>query len=260
MPLRSKLFEIYGGLRDRIAPGLRYAQHFYERELADAATPEVDWLDLGCGHRVLPEWREAAEREIVRRCRSVTGIDYDMPSLQKHRSVGRLVRGEIASLPFADRSFDLVTANMVVEHLADPGTQFREVARVLRPGGLLLVHTPNAHGYVTLVSRSVPDAVKRVMIRVLDSRSSEDVFPTHYRANTRARLAKVARDAGLALADVRMVATDALFAVVPPLAAAELFVIRLLMTSRMKGYRTNIIAALRKPKVASATYDLSRTP
>jgi ubiquinone/menaquinone biosynthesis C-methylase UbiE len=246
MPLRSKLFEIYGGLRDRIAPGLRYAQHFYERELAKAVTSDTDWLDLGCGHRVLPEWREVAEREIVARCRSVTGIDYDMPSLRRHRSVRRRVRGEISSLPFSERSFDLVTANMVVEHLADPATQFREIARVLRPGGLLLVHTPNAHGYATLVGRSVPDPIKKVMIRALDSRSSEDVFPTHYRANTRARLVEISRSAGLVLADVRMVATDALFAVVPPLAAAELLMIRLLMTRQMKNYRPNIIATMRK--------------
>ncbi len=246
MVSRAKLFDIYGALRDRIAPGLRYSQHFYERHLSEAVSPDVDWLDLGCGHRVLPEWRQTAEHDIVSRCRSVTGVDYDMPSLDKHRSIHRLVRGDIGSLPFLDGSFDLVTANMVVEHLADPERQFVEIARVLRPGGLLLVHTPNALGYASMLSRTVPGAIKRVIIRVLDSRSAEDVFPTHYRANTRARLARIAGASGLALADVRMVATDAMFAVVPPLAAAELFVIRLLMTKRLKRYRSNIIAALRK--------------
>ena len=217
---RFKLFEIYGALRDRIAPGLRYSQHFYERHLAETVSPMLDWLDLGCGHRVLPDWRRSAEQEIVSRCRSVTGVDADLPALRKHRSIRRLVQGDITSLPFADASFDLVTANMVVEHLPCPETQFREVARVLRPGGMMLVHTPNALGYGTIMSRVVPGALKKIIIRVLDSRTSEDVFPAHYRANTRARLAGVAREAGLTLADTRMVATDALFAVVPPLAAS----------------------------------------
>src|SRR4051812_40974401 len=114
MSIRPALFSIYGRLRDAIAPGLRYSQHFYEQQLAAAAAAESDWLDLGCGHRVLPEWRGAAERAIVARCRTVTGIDYDLPSLVKHRSMKRRVRGDIGSLPFKDGSFDLVTANMVV--------------------------------------------------------------------------------------------------------------------------------------------------
>lgn len=246
MGLRAKLFDTYCALRDRIAPGLRYSQHFYEQRLA-AAAPDVDWLDLGCGHRVLPEWRGDAERAIVGRAGSATGIDFDMPSLARHRSLRRLVRGDIASLPFRDASFDLVTANMVVEHLDDPERQFREIGRVLRPGGALLLHTPNALGYPAMVSRFAPDALKHVLIRLLDSRRSEDVFPTHYRANTERRLKTVAGESGLELAACDMRATDAMFAVVPPIAAAELVVIRLLLTRRMRGYRSNIIATLRKP-------------
>jgi SAM-dependent methyltransferase len=259
MPIRSKLFDIYGALRDRIAPGLRYSQHFYEKKLGATVAPDVDWLDLGCGHRVLPEWRGAAEDEIVNRCRSVTGIDYDMPSLTRHRSMNRLVRGDIASLPFRDGSFDLVTANMVVEHLADPERQFREIGRVLRPGGLLLLHTPNALGYPTMVGRMVPEAVKGWLIKALDSRSAEDVFPTHYRANTKRALTRVADGAGLRVAGCDLVATDAMFAVVPPLAAVELVVIRLLLTRRMKNFRSNIIAVLRKPaeQLSAVGYQLS---
>jgi SAM-dependent methyltransferase len=247
MPTRATLFSIYGRLRDTIAPGLRYSQHFYEQQLAASTAPAVDWLDLGCGHRVLPEWRGDAEREIVARCRTVTGIDYDMPSLVKHRSMKRLLRGDIASLPFKNGSFDLVTANMVVEHLTDPERQFREIGRVLRPGGRLLLHTPNALGYLTVMSRLVPERVKRILIKALDSRSPEDVFPTHYRANTPRALERMATNAGLELASCSMVATDALFAVVPPLAALELVLIRLLLTRPLRTYRSNIIAVLKKP-------------
>src|SRR5438552_3817688 len=146
MALRDHLFIIYGRLRDAIVPGLRYSQHFYEHRLAELVNPGVDWLDLGCGHHVLPLWKEQAERALVRRCRSVTGVDCDRPSLDRHRSVRRLVCGDITGLPFRDGSFDLVTANMVVEHLRDPENQFREIGRILRPGGMLLLHTPNALG------------------------------------------------------------------------------------------------------------------
>src|SRR5262249_4707508 len=79
--MRERLCHVYGKLRDAIAPGLRYSQLFYEDQLRRLVGPTVDWLDLGCGHHVLPPWRGDAERTVVGRCRSVTGIDYDLPSL-----------------------------------------------------------------------------------------------------------------------------------------------------------------------------------
>lgn len=47
-----------------------------------------------------------------------------------------------AALPFADESFDLVAGLHVLEHLADPGKAIAEMARVLRPGGLLVLGVP----------------------------------------------------------------------------------------------------------------------
>src|SRR5512135_2716132 len=46
-------------------------------------------------------------------------------------------------LPFADRDFDLVMAVEVLEHLESPRAFLREIHRVLRPGGLAVITTPN---------------------------------------------------------------------------------------------------------------------
>ena len=229
------------------------SQRLYERRLAEVLRRNIDWLDLGCGHQVLPEWRGEEEARIVSECRSITGIDYDMPSLQRHRSVRRLVRGDISSLPFRDGSFDLISANMVVEHLSNPELQFGEIARVLRPGGQLLIHTPNALGYPTLLSRAVPDVAKGVLIRLLDSRAAADVFPTHYRANTDRALEATAARVGLHVVRMQMVATDAVLALVPPLAAIELAFIRLTLQKRLRRYRADIIATLQKPASTGLT-------
>ena len=47
------------------------------------------------------------------------------------------------ALPFADTSFDVVVSNHVIEHLDDAAVHMRELARVLRPGGLVYLATPN---------------------------------------------------------------------------------------------------------------------
>lgn len=52
------------------------------------------------------------------------------------------IRGNLLALPFGDESFDGVVLTEVLEHCTDPARALREVYRVLRPGGLLLVTSP----------------------------------------------------------------------------------------------------------------------
>jgi SAM-dependent methyltransferase len=246
MTMMDALLRLSEALQRRLTPGLRYSQDEYEDVLRDRTVAAGRWLDLGCGHRVLPEWRADAEQALVGRARFVVGIDYDLPSLARHRSLRRVARAHASTLPFADATFDLVTANMVVEHLDDPEAQFREIARVLRPGGAFLFHTPNDRSYIVRAARLLPDAVKRVAARILDGRDESDVFPTHYRVNHRERIAEVARRAGLAVDEVRMIRTSPVFNVVPPLLIPELLWVRALASPRLAGQRPNIICLLRK--------------
>jgi SAM-dependent methyltransferase len=58
----------------------------------------------------------------------------------------RVYTGEIFDAPLADAEFDVVTMWDVVEHLADPARVLAEVARVTRPGGLLVLTTGNVEG------------------------------------------------------------------------------------------------------------------
>ena len=252
MSLSDSLNRLYWRAERAIAPGVRYSQYHYEAALTQHIPAGAEWLDVGCGHQVLPAWRRHVEQVLVSRCRRVVGIDRDLPSLRHHPSITERVYGDMRCLPFPDDSFDVVTANMVVEHLDDPAAQFAEVRRVLRPGGVFIFHTPNALGYATQLARLVPETVKSSLARVLDGRKAGDVFPTYYRANSEAALRALARQAGFEVSFLNLIVGSAVMARVLPLALVELVWMRVLTRDRFRQYRTNIIAGLRKPAAAEA--------
>jgi SAM-dependent methyltransferase len=96
-------------------------------------------LDLGTGVGLgLQLLRQAGARPI--------GLDYDASALAEVRRLepcARLVLGDATRLPFAMASLDAVVAFETIEHVPEPDAMVREIRRVLRPGGLLILSTPN---------------------------------------------------------------------------------------------------------------------
>jgi SAM-dependent methyltransferase len=246
MNLRARLFRLYWRMESVIAPGLTYSQEQYERILRQHVTPRTRWLDIGCGQTLLPEWRRDAERELLEGVAHIVGTDLDLPSLQQNRSIASRVCSDVAGLPFAEDTFDLVTANMVVEHLVNPARQFAEIARILKPGGVFLFLTPNLRGYTTRAARLLPERIKPRLAGLLEGRSTEKVFPTFYRANTRETIQRAAKPAGLRVARFEYIRSSAEFAMIPPLALLELVWLRALATGKLEGLRQNLVVALRK--------------
>ncbi|HYN95567.1 MAG TPA: demethylmenaquinone methyltransferase [Pilimelia sp.] len=81
----------------------------------------------------------------------------------------RLVAADALSLPFADGTFDAVTISFALRNVVDPDAALRELARVTRPGGRLVVcefsHPTNAAfrtGYLSYLMRSLPVVARRV--------------------------------------------------------------------------------------------------
>jgi SAM-dependent methyltransferase len=107
-----------------------------EREFPPSARP-IELLDFGCG--------TGAFLEPLERFGSVSAVDSDPSAVAfchaRGREQVRLVPSG-APLPFADGAFDLVTTLDVIEHIDDDVGALRELRRVLRPGGRLLVAVP----------------------------------------------------------------------------------------------------------------------
>lgn len=106
-------------------------------------------------------------------------------------------------IPYPDATFDVVFAKDVVEHLPDPEQAFKEIHRVLRPGGLFIAKTPNRWGYVAVLSRMTPHWF-HVFYNRLRGVDEHDVFPTLYKCNTRARVRSVAAAAGFSVNSIEL--------------------------------------------------------
>jgi SAM-dependent methyltransferase len=76
----------------------------------------------------------------------VIGVDYDTSAVEHVRARYprvEMIQGNLADLPLEDASVDVVVNFQVIEHLWDQSQFLRECLRVLRPGGELLISTPN---------------------------------------------------------------------------------------------------------------------
>lgn len=110
-------------------------------------------LDAGCGDGVLAV-------ELSRRGADVTGMDRsdDMIAAAKARAEAENVfphfeHGEAAALPFADGTFDIVTAVTVLCFVKDADQAVREMTRVLKPGGRLVLGDLSATSLWAIIRR-----------------------------------------------------------------------------------------------------------
>jgi ubiquinone/menaquinone biosynthesis C-methylase UbiE len=249
--LRASFFRFYNRAQSILVPGLSNAQYAYKDVLEGRLNADTIWLDIGCGRRLFPLWMpgsESAQNSMVRKVKATYGVDPDLSSLRDNPFVQYRVMGDSSSLPFAANSFDLLTANMVVEHVSKPKELLSEAFRVLKPNGIFLFHTPNLMSYATLFASLVPEALKVGLISYLEGRKGEDVFPTHYRMNTPRRIRKLAKASGFALSDLKRVESSAQAVMLGPFVILELLWIRLLRMHFLRDFRSNLIVILQKAK------------
>jgi len=135
-------------------------------------------LDLGAGSG----WNPKYDTRLKGRCRQVVGLDVD-PKMKGNPRLDQAVLGDITALPLADETFDVVFSMMVLEHLPEPARCAAEVYRILKPGGHLLVITPNTYHYVSLAGRLTPHWFHRWYSRRMWA-AQREAFPTYYKLNT----------------------------------------------------------------------------
>jgi 2-polyprenyl-3-methyl-5-hydroxy-6-metoxy-1,4-benzoquinol methylase len=107
-----------------------------------------DVLDVGCSSGYLA-------RPLVDAGARVVGIELDPVAAEEAREVcAEVIVGDVETvdLPWEPRSFDAVVCGDVVEHLRDAGTALARLRPLLRPGGRLVLATPNVANWAMRLS------------------------------------------------------------------------------------------------------------
>jgi len=231
-----------------ILPELAWNQETYGRRVLSTLTPQTRWLDLGCGQRLLCNGLETVEKELS--AHPFVGVDLSLDNLRSQRHTRYCVLADGNHLPFKAESFDLITANMVVEHLQLPDLAFREMNRVLAPGGIILLHTPNLANYLVLANRVISKVTSRrvhaAFVATSEKRTEDEIYPTFYRVNTEGRMRKMGSSVGDVSVEF-LPSPRPFFHFFAPVALGELVLTRIMQIRPFRRFLTTLLVTIHKP-------------
>jgi SAM-dependent methyltransferase len=169
--------ETFSGSRQGYAANFR---RWMAGELRDLP-PDAPVIEVGCGDG-------SFTLDLARHSSRVTGIDLSAGQIAENirRFPGiRFQQHDVAEpFPFAEGEFEVAWCSEVLEHLFDPAFALREMHRILRPGGRLLVTVPY-HG-----------GLKNVLIALCKWDEHFAAHNPHIRFYTRRTLARIVGEAG----------------------------------------------------------------
>lgn len=167
---------------------------YYEATLEKVIQPGLRWLDVGGGRDVFPMNPELARKLAARAARFV-GVD-PSPNILENPFVHERIQSTIEDYN-APQPFDVITLRMVAEHITDPPKAMASIARLLAPGGKVVIYTINRWTPISLAAWLIPFKLHHPIKNKLWMTQPQDTFPVAYKMNTRRTLRKLAAAAGL---------------------------------------------------------------
>ncbi len=183
---------------DSWIPLQRYWQRARFRVIRGMVDGSTRILDIGCG-----------SSRIVQSLPQAVGLDMQLRKLRWLRAPGRqLVQASLMRLPFPDEAFDCVICSEVIEHIPTEEIDLTDMVRVLAPGGILVLGTPD---YGRWIWRALEGAYKKVF--------PQGYATEHINLYTRASLRAEIERMGLAVLDLQYVgASEMIFKALKPAA------------------------------------------
>jgi ubiquinone/menaquinone biosynthesis C-methylase UbiE len=163
-----------------------------ERSIDAGVMPQMAVLDIGCG-RTAPNLSK-----LKGRARRLYGIDLvDFRDTDPDLTLFNENVAELKS--FKDNSIDLAYSRSVMEHVEDAEAAYREIFRVLAPGGRYIFLTPNRYDYASIIASIVPNRYHGSIVKNTEGRLEEDTFPTCYNSNSFRRIRQLAAETGFSV-------------------------------------------------------------
>jgi SAM-dependent methyltransferase len=159
-------------------------------------------LDIGCG-----DGTAAATAAPLLTGHRIVGVDWSHDALKRARAhLSYAIRGELTGggLPFRTACADAVLFSEVIEHLVDPDAALDEIRRVLRPGGHLMLSTPNLAAWYNraLLLAGVQPVFSEVSLRAIHGRPGTEVVG-HLRLYTARALREFVAASGFEIVEVK---------------------------------------------------------
>ena len=140
-------------------------------------------LDAGCG-RSSAVALDAASLPVSREGVHVTGLDVDAGALSSNHWLDDRILGSVETYPLPAEAFDIVVCWDVLEHLSRPTLAIENLARALKPGGVMFLGFPNVLSFKGIVTKVTPHWFHRWVYKHV-YRSDLEPYPTVLRLTIR---------------------------------------------------------------------------
>ncbi len=144
---------------------------YYKEQIFNSLADGATVVDVGGGRK----WQFQNQRHNFKNLK-VIAVDISAEELSyNHDADEKIVfaMGTDARLPIDDCSVDVVTSQMVLEHIQDNDKTVREISRILKPGGKFISLMPNKFALFSIINQMLPHALARKIVNTFVSGPSD---------------------------------------------------------------------------------------
>ena len=181
-------------LRNRLYSSKESTEDIFGDIVHQKLQPHSVVLNAGCGFR--------PDLHIRNKCEKVVGVDLDN-RIYDNDDLDVATLGDIENITLPSGTFDLVVGQWVIEHLEDPIKCFRNLHRMLKDHGFVLLLTSNRYHYISLVAGVLPHWFNKRFYKFLGM--EEEIYPVHYRCNTPSKLRNAMQQAGFETEELMLI-------------------------------------------------------
>ena len=130
-------------------------------------------------------------RNLKGKVKKVYACDVDK-AVYLNKNVDEILAMKNGNVMAPDESMDIIIVDYVLEHIENPRKFFREINRLLKPGGWFCARTPHKFNLISLFAILIKNNYHSFFLKyVQPDRKEKDIFPTYYKLNTLKKLNQI---------------------------------------------------------------------